>query len=199
MPRVALTGGIGSGKSSVATLLGERGAVIVDADAIAREIVEPGQPALEEIRVAFGEDVIDPGGRLARSRLAEIVFGDADALSRLNAITHPRIAARSAELLAAAPADAIVVYDMPLLVEQGPGALLGWDAIVVVDAPDETRLNRLVARGLSREDAARRMRAQIPRAERLAAATHVLDNSGSPEELVAQVDALWSSWSKTGT
>lgn len=197
--RIALTGGIGSGKSTVSRLLAEKGAVIVDADAIAREIVEPGEPALEEIRVAFGPEVLDADGRLRRSRLAEIVFDDPDALARLNAITHPRIASRSAELLASAPAAAVVVYDMPLLVEQGPQALEGWDAIVVVDASDEVRLERLVDRGVDREDALRRMAAQVPRDERLAVADHVIDNSGDLKSLQRSVDALWTSFTSTGT
>ena len=197
--RIALTGGIGSGKSTVSRLLAERGAIIVDADAIAREIVEPGEPALEEIRVAFGPEVIDADGSLRRSRLAQIVFDDPDALARLNAITHPRIAARSAELLEAAPADAVVVYDMPLLVEQGPQALSGWDAIVVVDAPDEVRLSRLIARGVDRDDAQRRMAAQVSRDVRLAAADHVIDNSGDLMSLERAVDALWTSLTATGT
>ena len=197
--RIALTGGIGSGKSTVSRLLAEKGAIIVDADAIAREIVEPGEPALEEIRVAFGPEVIDADGLLRRSKLAEIVFDDPDALARLNAITHPRIAARSAELLEAAPADAVVVYDMPLLVEQGPQALSGWDAIVVVDAPDEVRLTRLVARGVDRDDAQRRMAAQVSRDVRLAAADHVIDNSGDLMSLERSVDALWASLTSPGT
>ena len=196
--RIALTGGIGSGKSTVSRMLAEKGAVVVDADAIAREIVEPGQPALEEIRVAFGPEVIDVDGRLRRARLAEIVFDDPDALARLNAITHPRIAARSAELLESAPSDAVVVYDMPLLVEQGPQALVGWDAIVVVDAPDEARLERLIARGVDRDDAQRRMAAQVPRDVRLAAADHVIDNSGDLVGLERSVNALWASLASTG-
>lgn len=197
--RVALTGGIGSGKSTVARLLAARGAVIVDADAIAREIVEPGQPALDEIRRAFGDVVIDGEGRLERSRLAEIVFDDPDALARLNAIMHPRIAMRSAALLDAAPPGSMVVYDMPLLVEQGPDALAGWDAIVVVDAADEVRIARLANRGLGREDAVRRMSAQATREERQAAADYVIDNSGDEAGLERAVDALWTSLTSTGT
>ena len=197
--RIALTGGIGSGKSTVSRLLAEKGAVIVDADAIAREIVEPGEPALKEIRDAFGPEVIDADGLLRRSKLAEIVFDDPGALARLNAITHPRIAARSAELLEAAPADAVVVYDMPLLVEQGPQALAGWDAIVVVDAPDAVRLERLCDRGLERDDAERRMAAQATRQARLAAADHVIDNSGDLMSLERAVDALWTSLTSPGT
>lgn len=196
--RVALTGGIGSGKSTVARLLAERGAVIVDADAIAREIVEPGQPALEEIVKSFGARVLQPDGRLDRGALAQIVFADPEALARLNAITHPRIATLSAQRLDAVPADAVVVYDMPLLAEQGPAALQGWDAIVVVDAPEDLRVSRLVARGLSADDAQARVQAQASREARLAIATHVLDNSGSESGLRAQVDALWNGLNAPG-
>lgn len=189
--RLALTGGIGSGKTTVARLLAEHGAVVVDADAIAREVVEPGQPALEDIVRAFGSGVLGADGRLDRPALAAIVFSDEDARKRLNAITHPRIAARSAELLGAAPDDAVVVYDMPLLVEQGPAALTGWDAVVVVDAPDEIRLARLVDRGMDPDDARARIAAQAARDERLAIADHVVDNSGDLDSLRGQIDALW--------
>lgn len=192
--RIALTGGIGSGKSTVARLLHARGAIIVDADAIAREIVEPGEPALAEIRETFGPEVIVADGRLDRARLAEIVFADAGALARLNAITHPRIAERSAEILARAPAEAVVVYDMPLLVEQGPAALAGWDRIVVVDCSDDIRLRRLVERGLAADDAGRRISAQASREERLAVADVVIDNSGDLPALESQVDRLWEGW-----
>jgi dephospho-CoA kinase len=196
--RIALTGGIGSGKSTVARLLADRGAFIVDADAIAREIVEPGQPALDDIVVTFG-DVLQADGRLDRARLAEIVFADDAALARLNAITHPRIAARSAELLAAAPAYAVVVYDMPLLVEQGPDSLVGWDAIFVVDCPDEVRLERLVQRGLDPQDAQQRMAAQAGREARLAVADVVIDNAGGLAALDSQIDGLWSRLSGDAT
>ena len=197
--RIALTGGIGSGKSTVARLLADHGAMIVDADAIAREVVAPGQPALDEIAAAFGPDVVAPDGTLDRARLASIVFGDDEALARLNAITHPRIAERSAELLAQAPEDAVVVYDMPLLVEQGPSAVQGWDLVIVVDSSDDIRLERLIARGMEPQDARRRMDAQASRAERSAVADIVLDNSGSHEGLEAQVDLLWAQVTAPGT
>lgn len=190
--RIALTGGIGSGKSTVAREFAARGAVIVDADVIAREIVAPGQPALAEIEQEFGSRVIASDGSLDRTALADIVFADSEALARLNAITHPRIAERSAEVIAAAPADAVVVYDMPLLVEQGGQALHGWDAIVVVDSPDDIRLSRLVGRGLDSQDAQRRMQAQASREDRLAAADYVLDNSGDLDHLREQVQRLWA-------
>jgi dephospho-CoA kinase len=192
MPRVALTGGIGSGKSTVASLLSGLGAIVIDADAIAREIVEPGQPALEEIAQAFGPDIIAADGTLDRAGLAAIVFHDAEALERLNGITHPRIASRSAELLESAPEDAVVVYDMPLLVEQGWVALQGWDHVIVVDCPEKIRLQRLVERGVDASDARRRMSAQATREERLAAADTVLDNSGDPGALQDQVASLWT-------
>ena len=191
--RVALTGGIGSGKSAVAGLLADRGAVVIDADAIAREVVAPGQPALREIVQRFGTQMLHPDGTLDRGRLAGVVFSDPGDLADLKAITHPRIAARSAELLDAAPRDSVVVYDMPLLVEQG--AVDGWDAIIVVDAPEDIRLERLVARGMDRADALRRMAAQATRAERLAAADHVVDNGGDVASLSRQVDSLWAALS----
>ncbi len=194
MVRIALTGGIGAGKSTVARLLADRGAVVIDADAIARDIVEPGQPALAEIREAFGPAIIEPDGRLDRAALAQIVFADADALGKLNAITHPRIAERSAHIIAALPPDAVVVYDMPLLVEQGESAWRGWDAIVVVDAPEAVRLGRLIERGVGEEDARRRIASQASREARLAIADHVIDNYGDPASLETQVEALWQRW-----
>lgn len=188
--RVALTGGIGSGKSEVATLLARRGAVIVDADEVARQIVEPGQPALTEIAAEFGSGVMHDDGTLDRAALAVIVFNDPARLARLNEITHPRIAERTKALLNAAPAGSVVVYDMPLLVEQGLTG--GWDLVVVVDAPDEVRMRRLVEkRGLPRADVQARMASQATREERNAAADLVIDNSGDRAQLQLQVDALW--------
>lgn len=197
--RVALTGGIGAGKSTVARMLADHGALVIDADAIAREVVAPGLPALADIADAFGQPVIRPDGALDRPALAARVFGDPEALARLNAITHPRIAARTAEILASTSPEAIVVYDMPLLVEQGAEAIAGWDAVVVVDAPDDLRIRRLVARGVAEDDARRRMAAQAAREERLAIADFVLRNAEGEAELQAQVDSLWEALMARGT
>jgi dephospho-CoA kinase len=187
----ALTGGIGSGKTAVTDLLARHGAVIVDADVIARLVVEPGEPALHEIAATFGPEVLAPDGGLRRQALADIVFPDPDKLATLNAITHPRIAQRTREVLAAVPPQSIVVYAMPLLVENGEVAR-GWDIVVVVDAPDEVRLRRLVAdRGMPEADVRARMAAQASREERNAHADVVIDNSGDFEALTVQVGALW--------
>lgn len=190
MPRIALTGGIGSGKSTVARLLAGHGALVVDADAIAREIVRPGRPALAEIADRFGPGVIRADGALDRAALAAVVFADDAALAALNAITHPRIARRTAELLAAAPAQAVVVYDMPLLVEQGDTGR--WDHVVVVETPLELRLQRLARdRDMTREQALARIAAQASDAQRRAVADTVLVNDTDEAALAARVDALW--------
>ncbi len=189
--KIGLTGGIGSGKSTVARLLAERGAVVIDADAIAREIVRPGEPALTEIVDTFGPEMLLSDGTLNRAALAQVVFADEAARARLDAITHPRISERATEMIAAAPDGAVIVYDMPLLVEQGAEALRGWDRIVVVDAPDDVRLSRLVQRGLSPDDAEQRMAAQASREERLALADDVIDNGRDLAGLEAQVNELW--------
>lgn len=190
MLSVGLTGGIGSGKSTVAAMLAARGAVVVDADRIAREIVEPGEPTLAAVVERFGDAVLTPDGRLDRPALAALVFHDPVALSDLNAIMHPVIATRSAALIAAAPDDAVVVHDTPLLVEQGLDD--AYDVVVVVDASDEIRVERLVRlRGMSEVDARARMAAQATRDERLAAADFVIENEGNEAALSAQVDFLW--------
>lgn len=190
MIRVALTGGIGSGKSAVARTFASRGAIVVDADQIARDVVEPGQPALDEIRERFGPGVIQPDGALDRQRLAALVFGDAQALADLNGITHPRIAERSAAIMAAAPAGSAVVYDMPLLVEQR--LTEGWDHIVVVETPMDVRLDRLGRdRGMAPDDARARVAAQASDAERQAVADHVIVNDGDLEQLRADADRVW--------
>jgi dephospho-CoA kinase len=188
---VGLTGGIGSGKSSVAQRFAELGAVIVDSDLIARQIVEPGQPALTEIAERFSEGAINDDGTLNRLALAKIVFNDPQALTDLNAIMHPKIAARSAQIVAEAPDDAVVVHDSPLLVEQDLAD--SFDVVVVVDCPDDIRLNRLVnSRGMAADDAVARMAAQANRDERLAVADFVIENSGSEGQLQQQTDAVWA-------
>ncbi|HVF03464.1 MAG TPA: dephospho-CoA kinase [Frankiaceae bacterium] len=190
MLRVGLTGGIGSGKSEVARLLAERGAVVVDSDRLAREVVAPGTPGLAAVVAAFGEEYLRPDGTLDRERLAALVFTDATARERLNAIVHPLVGAAAAERVAGAPADAVVVHDVPLLVEAGMSG--AFDVVVVVDTPRETQLARLVARrGMSTEDAEARINAQASREQRLVAAHHVIRNDGSLAELEERVAALW--------
>ena len=189
MLRVGLTGGIGAGKSTVASLLAERGATVIDADAIAREIVEPGSPILAELVGEFGPRILRADGSLDRGELAALAFSDARATQRLNDIMHPAVRAESERRLASAAAD-IVVYDMPLLVETGQQGLV--DVVVVVDVPEETQVERAVGqRGLERSDVERRISAQATRAERCALADVVIDNSGSRADTVAQVDNLW--------
>ncbi|MFI0481645.1 dephospho-CoA kinase [Actinomadura sp. 9N215] len=192
MLKVGLTGGIGSGKSEVSSRLRERGAVVVDADKIAREVVEPGTLGLAAVVAEFGEEVLLPSGGLDREKVGRIVFGDADRLAALNAIVHPLVGERTKELMEAAPAGAVVVYDVPLLVENGLAGM--YDEVVVVDAPEEVQLDRLVARrGMTEEDARARMASQASREDRLAVATRVIDNSGTLDDLKSQVDALWES------
>ncbi len=191
MLSVGLTGGIGSGKSSVAQRFARLGAVIVDSDLIARQIVEPGQPALDEIAHRFSEGVIRADGTLDRLGLAAVVFNDSQALADLNAIMHPKIAARSAQIVDEAPEDAVVVHDSPLLVEQDLAD--SFDVVVVVDCPDDIRLDRLVnLRGMAPDDAVARMAAQAGRDERLAVADYVIENSGSEDQLQQQTDAVWA-------
>jgi dephospho-CoA kinase len=187
---MGLTGGIGSGKSTVSRLMAGRGAVIVDADQIAREVVEPGTPGLAAVVDAFGPQVLAADGTLDRPALAALVFADPDARRRLDAIVHPLVRERAGELAAAAPAGAVVVHDVPLLVETGQGA--SYDLVLVVEADPETRVARLVQRGLTEEDARARIAAQATDDERRAVADVVLDNSGTPEELAAQVDRFWA-------
>ncbi|MWA05085.1 dephospho-CoA kinase [Actinomadura sp. LD22] len=190
MLKVGLTGGIGSGKSEVSARLAERGAVVIDADKIAREVVEPGTPGLAAVVAEFGDGVLLPSGALDREKVGRIVFADADRLAALNAIVHPLVGERMQELMDAAPADAIVVYDVPLLAENGLAG--AYDAVVVVDAPEETQLDRLTSRrGMTEEDARARMANQATREQRRAVATHVIDNSGTLDDLKSQVDALW--------
>ena len=187
--RVGLTGGIGSGKSTVAGMFADRGAVVIDADVIAREVVRPGQPALQEITETFGPDVVSDTGELDRAGLASIVFTDEKALAQLNAITHPRIAARTQELMAAADPDAAVVYDMPLLVEND--LTEGWDWVVVVEAPLSQRIDRLRERGVGADNMEQRMAAQASDAQRRAVADVVIVNDGDLSDLSARVDVAW--------
>jgi dephospho-CoA kinase len=190
MPRIALTGGIGGGKSTVAARFAELGATIIDADAIAREVVMAGTSGLAALVERFGPGILTADGVLDRPKLAKIVFGDDAALADLNGIVHPRIRERMTELLAQVATDGVVVHDIPLLVE-GDLTEAAYDAVVVVETPMELRLERLERRGLAREDALSRMAHQASDAERAAIATVVLDNGGSLESLHAQVDAAW--------
>lgn len=193
MITVGLTGGIGSGKSTVTRLLAARGAAVVDADLVAREVVEPGSEGLAAVVSAFGEQVLRPDGSLDRAALGERVFADPDARATLNGLLHPRIAARSAQLLAEAEAldpDGVLVHDVPLLVENGLAP--AYDVVVVVDTDPEVAVRRLVEqRGMTEADARARAEAQATRAERLAVADEVVRNEGTEEELVEQVEALW--------
>lgn len=187
---VGLTGGIASGKSAVAKRLSEHGAVVVDADAVAREVVEPGTEGLARIAEEFGPSVIGADGSLDRAALGAIVFSDPERRAILNAITHPAVWKRSHQLFDAAPADAVVVYDVPLLAE---GTRVDeFDLVVVVDADAETRIGRMVElRGMSREEATRRIGSQASDAERLAIADVVIDSNGTLDETLRQADELW--------
>ncbi|GAA2888889.1 dephospho-CoA kinase [Microbacterium esteraromaticum] len=195
MPLIALTGGIASGKSTVAARLAEHGATVIDADTIVREVQQPGGAVLDAIVAEFGREMLAADGALDRAALGARVFGDDEALQRLNAIVHPAVRAEShrrfAEALSADPAS-VVVYDVPLLVEARVDD--PWDLIVVADAPAEERVRRMVQlRGMNEEDARRRIGAQVSDEERRAIADVVIDTSGSMDRTLAQVDALWTS------
>ncbi|CAN5502945.1 hypothetical protein BH10ACT6_BH10ACT6_07280 [soil metagenome] len=193
MQLIGLTGGIASGKSAVASRLGEHGAVIVDADVLAREVVEPGTPALALIAEEFGPDVIAQDGSLNRAALGALIFTSPEKRAALNAITHPAVAARSHELFAAAAAadpHAIVVYDVPLLVDAGRTD--EFDLIVVVNASTATRIARMIEyRGMTRDEALHRVNSQATDTERLAIADIVIDANGTLDETLQQADALW--------
>ncbi len=192
--RVGLTGGIGAGKSEVSRRLAALGAVVIDADAVAREVVAPGTPGLAEIAEAFGDGVLRPDGSLDRDRLGEIVFSDGASREKLNAIVHPRVGERMRQLEQAAGEAAIVVHDIPLLAENN---LAGeFDVVVVVDAPPRLQEERLVRRGVTRAQAAARMKAQAGREQRLAIATLVVDNSGTLADLDQKVAKLWADLSQ---
>ncbi|WP_174184594.1 dephospho-CoA kinase [Nocardia barduliensis] len=191
MLRIGLTGGMGAGKSTVARALAELGAVIIDSDLIAREVVEPGTEGLAALVAAFGADILAADGSLDRPALAAKAFGDDAARAKLNSITHPLVGKRTAELIAAAPADAIVVQDIPLLVENGLAPLMHLVLIVDVDA--ETRIRRLVEfRGVLEADARARISAQATDEQRRAVADVLLDNSGAPGSVEAEVRRLWA-------
>ncbi|TLS42530.1 dephospho-CoA kinase [Streptomyces montanus] len=191
MLKVGLTGGIGAGKSEVSRLLVKHGAVLIDADKIAREVVEPGTPGLAAVVEAFGEDVLAPDGSLDRPKLGSIVFADAERRAVLNSIVHPLVGARSGELEAAAAQDSVVVHDVPLLAENGLAPL--YDVVVVVDAAPETQLDRLVRlRGMTEEEARARMAAQATREKRLATADIVIDNDVPLETLEGRVREVWA-------
>ncbi|MFC3576247.1 dephospho-CoA kinase [Streptomyces yaanensis] len=191
MLKVGLTGGIGAGKSEVSRLLVECGAVLIDADRIAREVVEPGTPGLAAVVEAFGEDVLTPDGSLDRPKLGSVVFADPQKLAVLNAIVHPLVGVRSRELETAAAEDAVVVHDVPLLAENGLAPL--YHVVVVVDAGPATQLDRLVRlRGMSEEDARARMAAQATREKRLEIADIVIDNDVPLEQLRRSVRDVWA-------
>ncbi|KRE96124.1 dephospho-CoA kinase [Nocardioides sp. Soil774] len=184
--RVGLTGGIASGKSSVSSILAELGAVVIDADALAREVVAKGTPGLDAVVAEFGDDVLGPDGELDRPAMGALVFADPGARRRLEAIIHPLVHRRSAELEAEAAPDAVVVHDIPLLAEVGRAG--SFDAVVVVDAPVEVQVDRMEReRGWSRAEAEARIAAQASRADRLALATYVVDNTGTLDDLRRRV------------
>lgn len=189
--RVGLTGGVGSGKSTVAQMLRDLGAVVVDADLLAREVVAPGTAGLQEIVEAFGPRVLTEAGELDRPAMGRIVFADGEARRTLEAVIHPRVRERGAALEAAAGEDAIVVHDIPLLAETGQAA--GFDAVIVVDVPRETQVERLVElRGMPPDDAEARVAAQATREQRRVIATYVVDNTGTKEDLRDRVTEVFT-------
>ncbi|VEJ58941.1 dephospho-CoA kinase [Arachnia propionica] len=192
--RIGLTGGIASGKSTVARKLEQLGAVTIDADVLARDVVALGTEGLQAVVARFGDSVLAADGSLDRSALARVIFADPQARADLNAIIHPLVRERAAELEAAAPAGAVVVHVIPLLVETGQQDR--FDAVVVVDTTVEEQLRRLTRRdGLTQTEAEQRVAAQASREERLGAATHVIDSSGPVRETMRQVGELWRSLS----
>jgi dephospho-CoA kinase len=191
MLRVGLTGGIGSGKSTVAGRLAEHGAVLIDGDKLAREVVEPGTPGLAAIVEAFGQEVLAEDGSLDRPKLAAVVFNSEEQRERLNGIVHPLVGQRSAEMLANVAEDAVVVHDVPLLVEKNYTPM--YNLVVIVHADVEERVRRLTeTRGMPEADARARIAAQVSEEQRRAAADVWLDNSGTPDQILAMADALWA-------
>ncbi|MEV4171500.1 dephospho-CoA kinase [Nonomuraea sp. NPDC049709] len=190
MLKIGLTGGIGSGKSEVSKRLSARGAMVIDADKIAREVVERGTPGLARVVATFGDDVLRPDGSLNREKLGSLVFADSEKLAALNAIVHPLVGERVAQLQRQAADDTIMVYDVPLLVENKLAPM--YDVVIVVDTADEVRISRLAEhRGMPEADAKARIAAQASREDRLAAADIVIPNEGSLDELDARVAEVW--------
>jgi len=188
--RVGLTGGVASGKSTVSAILDELGAVVIDADVLAREVVARGTDGLREVVAAFGPDVLTDDGELDRPAMGTIVFADPEKRRVLEAIIHPRVRARGAEIEATAGPDSVVVHDIPLLAETGQAE--AFDAVIVVDVPTDLQVERMVElRGMTREDAEARVAAQASREERLAIATHVIDNTGTLEDLRRRVTEVY--------
>ena len=189
--RVGLTGGIASGKSTVSAILRELGAVVIDADQLARDVVAPGTDGLREVVEAFGPEVLTPDGQLDRPKVGALVFADKERLRTLEGIVHPLVRARSAELEAAAPAGSLVVHDIPLLAETGQQDR--FDAVIVVDVPQEVQVERMLRdRAMSREDALARIGAQASREQRRAVATYVIDNTGTREDLRRRVAEVFA-------
>ena len=192
---VALTGGIGAGKTTVARLLAQRGAILIDSDVLSREVVEPGTPGLEAIVERFGPAVLAADGSLDRQALGTIIFADAQARADLNGIVHPEVRRRRAELIASAPDGSIVISVIPLLVEGGLQD--GFDGVIVVDVPIDTQVDRLKARSdLDDQQARARVNAQASRDERLEVADWVIENSGSYDQLRQQVEVVWDALNK---
>jgi dephospho-CoA kinase len=188
--RVGLTGGIASGKSTVSALLAELGAVVIDADRLAREVVAAGSPGLEQVVAAFGPDVLTADGQLDRPKVGALVFADPELLRTLEGIVHPLVRARSVELEQSAPAGAMVVHDIPLLAETGQADR--FDAVIVVDVEEETQVERMLRdRGMTREDALARIGAQASRKQRRAVATYVIENTGTREDLRDKVTEVF--------
>jgi dephospho-CoA kinase len=182
MVRIGLTGGIASGKSTVSQVLRELGAVVIDADALAREVVERGTPGLAAVVEEFGPGLLTPDGDLDRPAMGRLVFGDEDARRRLEGIIHPLVYGRITELEAEAPADAVVVHDIPLLTENARAG--DFDAVIVVDVPEDVQVRRMTSdRGWTEDDARSRIGAQATRGQRNAIATYVVDNTGTHEDL----------------
>jgi dephospho-CoA kinase len=189
--RVGLTGGVASGKSTVAAILQELGATVIDADALSREVVAKGTPGLDRVVEEFGGDLLTPDGELDRPAMGRLVFADERARKRLEAIVHPLVFERIVALEEDAPEDGVVVHDIPLLAENGRGG--DFDAVIVVDAPAELQLERMLRdRGWTRADAESRMRAQASREQRLALATYVVENTGTREDLRRRVAEVFA-------